>query len=56
MSEVMKTISFEKIIELALDDYYTKGKIFERMHLLSLHYQFMGSKIHTIENILKGAG
>lgn len=29
MSEVMKTISFEKIIELALDDYYTKGKIFE---------------------------
>ena len=34
----------------------TKGKIFERMHLFSLHYQFMGVKIHAIENILKGAG
>lgn len=34
----------------------TKGKIFERTHLFSLHYQFMGVKIHAIENILKGAG
>ena len=29
MSEVMKTISFERILELILEDYYTKGKIFE---------------------------
>lgn len=29
MSELMKTISFEKILELVLEDYYTKGKIFE---------------------------
>ena len=29
MSEVMKTISFEAILELTLQDYYTKGKIFE---------------------------
>lgn len=29
MSELMKTMSFEKILELALQDYYTKGKIFE---------------------------
>ena len=29
MSEVMKTMPFERILELALQDYYTKGKIFE---------------------------
>lgn len=29
MSEVMKTMPFEKILELTLQDYYTKGKIFE---------------------------
>ncbi|WP_297418533.1 hypothetical protein [Clostridium sp.] len=29
MSEIMKPISFEKILELVLQDYYTKGKIFE---------------------------
>jgi putative selenate reductase len=29
MSEVMKTMSFETILERALQDYYTKGKIFE---------------------------
>jgi putative selenate reductase len=29
MSEVMKTMSFERILELSLKDYYTKGKIFE---------------------------
>lgn len=28
MSEVMKTMSFEKILELSLQDYATKGKIF----------------------------
>ena len=28
MSDVMKTMSFEKILNLALEDYYTKGKIF----------------------------
>lgn len=28
MSDVMKIMSFEKILELALEDYYTKGKIF----------------------------
>lgn len=28
MSEVMKSMSFEKILELSLQDYYTKGKIF----------------------------
>lgn len=28
MSDVMKVIPFEKIIELTLEDYYTKGKIF----------------------------
>lgn len=29
MSEIMKPMSFERILELALQDYYTKGKIFE---------------------------
>lgn len=29
MSETMKPISFEKIINMCLEDYYTKGKIFE---------------------------
>ena len=29
MSEIMKTMSFERILTLALEDYYTKGKIFE---------------------------
>ena len=29
MSELMKTISFDKLIELSMEDYYTKGKIFE---------------------------
>jgi putative selenate reductase len=29
MSEIMKIMSFERILELALQDYYTKGKIFE---------------------------
>lgn len=29
MSELLKTIAFEKIIELCIEDYYTKGKIFE---------------------------
>lgn len=29
MSETMKTLSFEKIIEICLQDYYTKGRIFE---------------------------
>jgi putative selenate reductase len=28
MSDVMKIMSFEKILQLALEDYYTKGKIF----------------------------
>lgn len=28
MSDVMKTMSFEKILEIALEDYYKKGKIF----------------------------
>ncbi|MDF2676132.1 MAG: hypothetical protein K0Q97_425 [Bacillota bacterium] len=29
MSETMKTLSFEKIIEICLQDYYTKGRIFD---------------------------
>ena len=29
MSELMKTISFERLIDLTIEDYYTKGKIFE---------------------------
>ncbi len=29
MSDVMKVISFEKLLEITLKDYYTKGKIFE---------------------------
>ncbi len=29
MSETMKTLSFEKIIEICLKDYYTKGRIFD---------------------------
>jgi putative selenate reductase len=29
MSEIMKVMSFERILELSLQDYYTKGKIFE---------------------------
>ena len=28
MSDVMKIMSFERILNLALEDYYTKGKIF----------------------------
>ena len=29
MSETMKTLSFKRIIDICLQDYYTKGKIFE---------------------------
>ena len=40
MSDVMKLMSFEKILEITLKDYYTKGKIFgieegNFQHLLS---------------------